>query len=443
MKVAVIGAGAAGCAAAYTLAKLGHEVQIFEASSTIGGRTKHVLRDGFSLPSGALFLMEGIYPRATALVKEMGHQQELIPWGGETQLIDEHDARYSVNFVKMLSYFSLPVLSMRDKLRLLVTALRLFFSPSPQSPFNGADLVPFDKGETVEEWSRKNLGDRGFNYVMRPIMDFLTAVPSSSLATAFPLAMVQNALKIKLSVPPKGMGQLCDWFIEKSPGAKIHFSTPVENVEKKGTGYSVIANGNTHDVDGLVIATEAFEAARLLKDFLPASPAKKLVSTRYGKYATVSIAYRTNPWPDFPADLVLPAGKAININCFVLNSRRLPGCVPAGGELVTVYFTSTGLVPMTDEDIKREALEGVARVFGTAPEPAFVHLFFYEHGVSISSPGVYGMLDSVRGELPRGVQLAGEYFANNSVETAISSGERAAIALDDAWRTVGGRAIVT
>lgn len=430
MNFAVIGAGAAGCAATYTLSKNGHTVQVFDSADAVGGRTRHILREGFSLPSGALFLMEGLYPRATALIEEMGRRRELIPWGGQTQLIDENERRYAVNFVRMMTYLSLPVLTFVDKLRLLKTGAKLMLSPSPKNPFDGADLAPFDKGDNIEAWARRNLGDRGFDYIIRPMMDFLTAAPSRELATAFPLAMVKNALRIKLSVPPQGMGQICEWMIAASPGAELHLSSPVQRVERLGSGYRVVTQaGEVHDVDGVVLATEAFESARLTQSFLPSAPADKLVHLRYGKYATVSLAYKRNPWPDFPADMVLPAGKQVSINCLVLNSRRLPGSVLPGGELATVYFTSPFLETMSDEDIRRESIEAVNRVFGPAPEPDFVHMFVYPRGISFSSPGTYARMDSVHGELPPGISLAGDYFANNSVETAFSSGERAGLAL--------------
>lgn len=433
MKFAVIGAGAAGCAAAYTLCKRGHELRLFDGNEAIGGRTRHILRDGFSLPSGALFLMEGLYPRATALVQETGHQNELIGWGGETQLIDNDNTRYNVNFVRVLSFLSLPVLGIGDRLRLLKTGARLMLSPRPDNPFNGADLAAFDKGETVEQWSRRNLGDRGFDYIIRPLMDFLTAVPSSQLATAFPVAMLQNALKIKLSVPPKGMGQICQWLIDSSPGVQPTLSTRVARVDRTGSGYTVVTEaGEKYQVDGVALATEAFEAARLTDGFMPASPVEKLVDLRYGKYATVSLAYKKNPWPDFPADMVLPAGcEAISVNCLVLNSRRLPASVPEGGELVTVYFTSSFLEAMSDEDIEREAVAAANRAFGAAPDPDFIELFCYPKGISVAGPGIYARMDSVHAELPPGIRLAGDYFANNSVETAISSGERAGLALHE------------
>ena len=57
MRVAVVGGGPAGCAAAYRVRKLGHEPVLFESQDHVGGRTSQVRRDGFNLGSGALFLM--------------------------------------------------------------------------------------------------------------------------------------------------------------------------------------------------------------------------------------------------------------------------------------------------------------------------------------------------------------------------------------------------
>lgn len=73
----------------------------------------------------------------------------------------------------------------------------------------------------------------------------------------------------------------------------------------------------------------------------------------------------------------------------------------------------------------------VAFVFGSAPAPDLMELFCYERGVSITGLGSYAALDSVHAQLPLGIGLTGEYFANASVETAISSGERAALRVDE------------
>ena len=80
MKVAIIGGGPAGCAAAYTLQKNNIDFELFEAADEVGGRTKQVHRDdGYNLGTGALFLMGGIYPRTMALLREMGRKNIWCP----------------------------------------------------------------------------------------------------------------------------------------------------------------------------------------------------------------------------------------------------------------------------------------------------------------------------------------------------------------------------
>ncbi|MEC7209857.1 MAG: NAD(P)-binding protein, partial [Pseudomonadota bacterium] len=115
MKVAIIGGGPAGCAAAYTLQKAGVDFELFEAAEKVGGRTKQLHRDdGYNLGTGALFLMGGIYPRTMALLKEMGRKKQLVPWAGASELMDEDHSRYPVRLDSFFSFLKLPTLGLRD-----------------------------------------------------------------------------------------------------------------------------------------------------------------------------------------------------------------------------------------------------------------------------------------------------------------------------------------
>ena len=428
MKFIVIGGGPAGCAAAYTLGKQGHQVQLFEAADQVGGRTKQLKRDGFNLATGALFLMGGIYPRTSAILKEMGRWKDLRPWGGAAELIDKNDARYPVSFVNLPSYLSVPTLGLTDKIKVAWTGLKLRLSPGVTNPFNGHELAAYDKGEELETWSRQHLGYKSYEYMIRPLMDFLYAVPPSWLSTPFPIAIIQQAHKMALSVPPGGVGQVSQWLVEAAKGLDLHLSTRVEQVEKTGRGYAVTAQGQRYEADGLVMATESFVAAELMKDFISQATRDKLMGTPYTDYAHVAIGYARSPWPNYPNDIVLPVGEGEtrNVGAIVLHSRRHPASVPPGGELVGIYFNTPPLPHMSDEDIKREALDITHRAFGPAPEPAFVHLFRYDRGLTIAKPGHYGTLDSVHQEMPPGVYLAGDYFSQAGVEAAVFSGEQAA-----------------
>jgi len=65
LRVAVIGAGWAGCAAATALAQAGFQVTVYEAAPVAGGRARTLARDGFALDNGQ-HLMLGAYTAARA-----------------------------------------------------------------------------------------------------------------------------------------------------------------------------------------------------------------------------------------------------------------------------------------------------------------------------------------------------------------------------------------
>ena len=429
MKVAIIGGGPAGCAAAYTLQKAGVDFELFEAAAEVGGRTKQLHRDdGYNLGTGALFLMGGIYPRTMALLEEKGRKKQLVPWAGASELMDEDHSRYPVRLDSFFSFLKLPTLRLRDKLRIIGTGLRLLVAPGARNPFDGSQLAKYDSNENLEDWSRANLGDKAFEYVMRPIMDFLYAVPLRQLSTPFPKALLKQGHKIALSSPEGGIGQINEWFLDTVPPEKIHVSTPVESLTRENQMWLLSYAGGRILVDSVIIATEAFIAADLLKEHVSEDAYHRLMSTHYTEYAHVAVGYDEDPWPDYPTDIVLPVGEGgvRNIGAMVLHGRRLPASVPDGAQMVGIYFNTSPLKDMGDNDIKEEAVRQVNAAFGQAQKPSFVHLFRYEKGLTIARPGHYKMLDKVHSLLPEGIELAGDYFSQAGVEAAVHSGERAA-----------------
>ncbi|MFO1412841.1 MAG: hydroxysqualene dehydroxylase HpnE [Burkholderiales bacterium] len=69
-RVAIVGGGWAGCAAAVTLAAEGVPVALFEAGPVLGGRARRVVRDGLPLDNGQ-HLMLGAYRDTLALLAQV------------------------------------------------------------------------------------------------------------------------------------------------------------------------------------------------------------------------------------------------------------------------------------------------------------------------------------------------------------------------------------
>jgi len=416
MTTAVVGGGPAGCAAAYTLRKGGHDVALFEAQDYVGGATRQVTRDGFNLGSGALFLMGGIYPRTNALLEEIGRHQELVPWDARAQVIDRDEKRYTVSFDQVMSFLRLPVFTIRDRVRIGIGALRQLLSPGSSRCFDGAALAKYDRGGDLASWSLRTLGEKGTNYITLPYMGFLYAVPLSWLSTSLFQAVIKQFYKLSLEVPPDGMGQICGWLIEASRGLSPRVSSPVTAIRKIDRGYTVRADGREYDVDAVIVASEPGLTADLLQEIIPMASTTKLRGCRYSEYAHAQVCYTKNPWPDSLVSVVLLANHTRDWGAAVLLSHRQSSAVPRGGEAVGVYFYTPPLERMTDGDIEKAAVAAVAEAYGPAPAPDFVHVFHYSRGLSIAGPGHHATMKTLHAEMPEGVYLAGDYFAHAGVE---------------------------
>ncbi|HEY4318523.1 MAG TPA: hydroxysqualene dehydroxylase HpnE [Herbaspirillum sp.] len=71
LRIAVIGAGWAGCAAAVSLAQAGHAVTLLEAGRTLGGRARRVDIDGKALDNGQHILL-GAYRASLKMMRALG-----------------------------------------------------------------------------------------------------------------------------------------------------------------------------------------------------------------------------------------------------------------------------------------------------------------------------------------------------------------------------------
>ena len=70
-KIGVVGGGWAGCAAAVELVRRGHQVTLFEAARTLGGRARRVEIDGNALDNGQHILL-GAYTETLRLMRIVG-----------------------------------------------------------------------------------------------------------------------------------------------------------------------------------------------------------------------------------------------------------------------------------------------------------------------------------------------------------------------------------
>jgi zeta-carotene desaturase len=176
MRVAIVGAGLAGLAAAVELVDAGHEVEIFEARPFLGGKVgSWVDQDGNHIEMG-LHVFFNNYANLFALLKQVGGFDYLLPKEHVHNFINKGGEVGQLNFQFLLgapfhglkAFFTTEQLTLVDKFR---NALALGSSPVV------AGLVNYDAamkwiraldGISFADWFRRHGGN---NHSLRRLWD--------------------------------------------------------------------------------------------------------------------------------------------------------------------------------------------------------------------------------------------------------------------------------
>jgi protoporphyrinogen oxidase len=158
MKIAVIGAGVAGLAAGYDLARAGHEVTIFEAASFTGG-----LAAGFKSERWAWHL-EQFYHHwfesdkdILALIDEIGQGHKVFFPRPTTSLYVDGEIYPFDSPLRMLFFPKLPLI---PKLRFGLIGLYLRLTRNWQA---------LEK-ETAHNWTRRMMGEEAYKIIWEPLL---------------------------------------------------------------------------------------------------------------------------------------------------------------------------------------------------------------------------------------------------------------------------------
>ncbi len=255
MRIAVIGAGIAGLTAGYRLAKLGHEIEIFEASDHVGG-----LAAGFQVAGTSL---EKYYHhiftsdvQIRSLVEELGIRNDLHWLTSQMGFFHESKIYLFGTALQLLTFKPLPFL---DRIRFGLQALYLG---------KVDDWKKYEK-VTAYAWLKKYAGPHILKVIWEPLLRSKFGEYFDKVAMAWFWARIHvRAKSRKGSVEKLGYfkggfevfnRRLTAAFQEK--GGKLRLNTYVEKISSaNGKLEGLVVNGQNQKYDRLVFtaATPVF-----------------------------------------------------------------------------------------------------------------------------------------------------------------------------------------
>jgi zeta-carotene desaturase len=408
MRVAIVGAGLAGMAAAVELVDAGQEVEIFEARPFVGGKVSSWLdADGNHIEMG-LHVFFNNYANLFALMKKVGAFDSLLPKehvhtfinrGGQ---IAKLDFRFLLGapFHGLKAFFTTGQLSLQDKLQ---TAIALGTSPVLPGLINYDLAMKWIRnldGISFADWLRNHGGSQqSLKRLWDPIALALGFIDTETISARCMLTIFMmfaaktdaSRLNLLAGSPNSCLHQPILKYLQDR-GAKIHTRRQTRKILFAQGGESTqvtglqIANGETeetHVADNYLVACDLPGVQRLLPPewrkwpefeniyHLSAVPVAT-VQLRFNGWVTELKDAEQRQQLDHAAgiDNLLYSADA-DFSCFADLALTSPQDYyrPGQGSLIQLVLTpGDPFIKMSNEEIANHALKQVHDLFPSARE---------------------------------------------------------------------------
>lgn len=422
-RVAVVGGGWAGLAAAVEATQLGAEVALFEMAPQLGGRARRVDVDGLGLDNGQHILI-GAYSETLRLMRSVGVDLQsafvrtplrLAAADGTGLFLPEGPA--TLAFVR--GVLARQGWSPGERLALLKTAagwgLR-GFRCAPNATV--ADLTG--------HLPRALLDD-----LVDPLCVAALNTPARHASAGVFLRVMRDALfsgpgSADLLLPRVRLSELLpeparEW-LQASGSSRVESSRRIDRIERQAKAWLV----DGEHFDGVVLAASAVESARLARDTDPAW-ADTAASLRYEPIVTL---YAQSDGTRLPHPmLALASDESSRPAQFVFDHGQLGG--PPGRLAFVISGAAPWLERGSDQTILATLSQAAAAMSGLIRAPLrAVKLLTEKRATFRCTPG----LNRPAGRIAPGLHAAGDYVAGPypaTLEGAVRSGVQAARSLID------------
>jgi protoporphyrinogen oxidase len=240
LKIGIIGAGVAGMAAAWDLARAGHEVHIYEGAESVGGLAAGFRDDLWD------WTLEKFYHHwfesdkdMLNLIEEIGHSDKVFfPRPKTSYWIDDKIYRSEIN----ISALFLP-LSLIAKFRLGLAGVYLKLTRNWQA---------LEK-ETAHNWMTRYMGKEAYERLWRPLLIGKFSNLYQEVNMAWMWARIYTRT-LKLGTFKGGFQRFVEVLAEavEKKGAVIHLNTPVHAIATQDGNPTLTINGEVVIFDRVI-----------------------------------------------------------------------------------------------------------------------------------------------------------------------------------------------
>ncbi len=439
-RVAVVGAGISGLAAARALIQAGHNVVVFEASDRSGGLLGSDEVDGFILDRAASSFVPAT-SGAVALASDLGVELlEASPKARNRWVYIDGEMQAVPTSARQLLTSSL--LSWRGKFRVLAEPLQ------PNLP--GAD-------ESIAEFCRRRLGSEVTRVLIAP---FVTGVFGGdaellSLRACFPSlaaleargGLLRGAAATKVEavfsrmhgaatakrghriLAPKGGVEALVRALGKELEATIEYGTSIASLEKAEQGLRLhAADGTHHDMDALVLATPAPVTASLVEPH-HSDMAEALREIPYAPMVVVGLGFDAIPENAIDGSGFLVAkGESLRTLGVAFESSVWSGRAPHGGALLRCMMGGARdpeILDCSDEEIVEITRHDLDTTLQIDAVPSFSRVIRWPRAIPQYTIGHLKREERIaQGATEVGLVVAGNAIGGVSVNDCIANAER-------------------
>lgn len=425
--VVVVGAGVAGLTCAWRLKRAGYDVEVLECEPTAGGRLRCESREGFCVDRG-VYSVDGRDANLHKVASALGIADQLQRIGGSGSAVLRDGRLHPAGLESPASLLGSRLLSLRARARLIRLALevaRLGRRLDANSAFGDA----LDS-EDLASALRRLAGAECLEYLLEPSLVARCGRPLDESSWAFGVRALGAAVGRSPQTFRSGIGLLTERLAET---LRVRTGCDVERVETETGGarihYRREGRRGRAVADAVVVAVPGSDVAALCPKLTPEERGF-FEHVRYGRGITASLMLEQGRRALSWRALSFPTSARVGLAGLCVDHHK-PGHAPPGSGMVTAWLSPRAtdrLWDASDADVADFTVNALADTPVGRLRPSDQRVSRFSRLLPIFYPGYLTRLGRFRRRMDRSprIAFAGDYLLGPGIESALTSGMRAA-----------------